>query len=211
MMKTKGDDAVKKCSRCNTVLTWDKPYCPLCGGYTVDYMEPVRKVEQAQAAAPVDTAPAEEAPAAVHPEPTPAETQAPAETPRPAADIPARPAPSIPGLEYLEEEEEAVPAAPAAAAPAALAPAPEKLDLLEPMDLSSASVGGIQKGSSDSSSFASHAGAGEKLELSGETFGGATFSKIGGAAPSSPAPAPAPSSEPPSGEFLKMFPDAKPE
>ena len=45
---------MKKCNRCNNVIDWDKPFCPLCGGQVIDTprserIEPVGETIQAAA------------------------------------------------------------------------------------------------------------------------------------------------------------------
>jgi hypothetical protein len=43
---------VKKCSRCNAILKWEKSYCPICGGHTADAPDIAPEQEQQTVQAP---------------------------------------------------------------------------------------------------------------------------------------------------------------
>lgn len=137
---------------------------------------------------------------------------------------------AIPGLEYLylEEKKGKIPepmrpvlareaAPPSKAEPLVLEP----LEPLEPLEMSADSFG-IQKGSSGRVELTPRAEAGGAFERFGAPpeiraaapgADAAMFEKRGGedAGPGSPLTASEPSGELTIGEFLKMFPDAKPD
>lgn len=198
---------MKKCTRCDSLLVWDRTYCPMCGAMTVETPDipRVREVHDKEkeqptpsAAAAAASVAASESLRAEDDHVPPIETDASAakeEAHHEHADLPPRPASPIPGLEYLDEEDEEPakeqPAAAAPVAPPASAPL-EPLEPLEPLSISTDAFSGIQKGSAS---------------------GGAMFERTGtgsGEIPVSQTPKEQPSSNE-GGEFLKMFPDAKPE
>ncbi|MDR1471652.1 MAG: hypothetical protein LBS75_03935 [Synergistaceae bacterium] len=61
---------MKKCSRCNSKFSWDKQFCPICGGVVVDVPDAVvvpAKEEQGKKTFLEETAGREDAPAALEP------------------------------------------------------------------------------------------------------------------------------------------------
>ena len=237
---------VKKCSRCSSLLNWNKPYCPICGGYTVEAPDikptasPVESAPTPEPAPVVQVAPVEapeapkmpEAPVAAAPEPVAPPAPAPIEPLEPIESPVQAGTAAIPGLEYLEEKTPE-PIRPAPAQEAAAPPKAEPLTIdilepLEPLEMSSDSFSGIQKGSGGRVELTPRAepetqagGSFERFDAPQEIKpatpdeGDAMFEKRSGeavvATPPPPPAAPTPSGEPPMGEFLKMFPDAKPD
>lgn len=172
---------MKKCSRCSTLLKWNRSYCPLCGGFTVDAPEAeARPIAPEKSAAPAPEPVVDAAAAVEHvSEPEPA---------REKDTLPPRPVSSVPGLEYLDEDEHE------AAAPAA---SKEKLTISDDLIGSSgASVGGFERFDEPT-----------KLDLSAPIEQSEGMFEKKQEAQTIPTPqAPAPD-----GEFLRMFPDAKPD
>lgn len=130
-----------------------------------------------------------------------------------AADAPAvsRVVPAAPAVEPS-------PAAVAAPKPEPLAVSEEILrpeEILQPAEIAGASISGIEHGAT-AQSPAGRAIEGERLEISDEidVSAGAVFQRSGSASQMPSAPAGeeiVPQEEPMTGEFLKMFPDAKPD
>ncbi|MCL2684105.1 MAG: hypothetical protein FWE55_02570 [Synergistaceae bacterium] len=84
---------MKKCKRCNSVIDWEKLFCPLCGGQVSDIPRPERAVPAVEAPAVVEYIGAPQAAPVVPPEfPMP-----PVPTPVPAASLqqPVPPPPPI--------------------------------------------------------------------------------------------------------------------
>ncbi len=189
-------------------------------------VKPVASPEaSAPKAEPVSVVPVPPVEAPVAPTPEPVAIPAPTPFESPAAT----PAAAIPGLEYLEEKaSEPVRPAPVQEIPSSPKPEPltlDPLEPLEPLEISTESFG-IQKGSGGRVELTPRAESGAETGGSFERFDApqeikaavpdadaAMFEKRDGEAamPTPPPAAPAPAGEAPMGEFLKMFPDAKPD
>ncbi|MDR0764476.1 MAG: hypothetical protein LBE65_02660 [Synergistaceae bacterium] len=128
---------MKKCTRCNSVINWHRPFCPLCGGFVTDMprqaakkISSVRKEHAPVAPSPANIPPAQAADIPVVPQAPPTyPEQAPAPLP-PAAQEPV-PAPPLPdavppaGLFSQIHQTPAVPAPkPSAPSPAERTPPP---------------------------------------------------------------------------------------
>ncbi len=191
---------------------------------------PVASAPEAEPAAVAPVAPVE-TPVVLTPEPVamPAPAHAPVLFESPAET----PVAAIPGLEYLEEKApEPVRPAPVQEIPSSPKPEPltlDPLEPLEPLEISAESFG-IQKGSGGRVELTPRVepttgtgGSFERFDAPPEIKAAvpdadaAMFEKRDGEAaipapPTTPPPAaPASGNEPTMGEFLKMFPDARPD
>ena len=86
---------MKKCNRCNNVLDWEKPFCPLCGGQVIDVPRSERPEPVAASPVVVENIGAPQVPqAAAHVEPP--SPPAPQLPPAHIAAVPPPPVPPIP-------------------------------------------------------------------------------------------------------------------
>lgn len=193
---------MKKCNRCQTLLNWNRHYCPLCGGVaseaaSVHTVTPVSQVS-APAPDPIQRTPVAKAPTAA------------------AVSV---------SEEILVPETLDVPAAASIQHGSSDAPtkqtAPDKIELsgdIEPPDTIEPTSGSISRSNTIGiSDVVDHQS--DKIEISGpiDAAAGATIERRPDAAASArPQQEGAlepltPTVEPVDGEFLKMFPNARPD